>query len=806
MEENEQFIQNLQKNDHQIQHNQYNINELFDVEFLDDDDNILQANMLNENLISNIQDVDYNKYFSQRKVDLQSSEDQTQFCDNIILFYLLPTKSLKNGKQDIILTQLKNTKLREVCKKYNIINNISIDDVKHLRKPQQLNSIETPEKKQINQILQLIPKIREQYQKTIYNTKFENYQTEISYYVLKIECQNIPFDELINNFEMAQEELNQEGFYLFQLDITQDFLGNFDKQKTIRYLCEKYNFGLQNNNDKKQYTILQNEDSVGNNCLSYITDEYEFTTRHKIYNKFICQLTSTSVQKKYFSNHLIDIFNSNTLNLKQSLQEAKDLGITRFEITVYNSILLKANDYKQLIIDQFNLFKKSKIFYFTSLQKQYKALEEKIKQNLLIVDNLTNKIYCGLWANYLTQQTIGQTVKFTQNNKQERIQECIQNFSFVNLPCYILQVSKINKQNISIDLQCFIRNKGEMLIQQNYKKKSDQTKILFNQVNGLAQDLFQNQDNVFKWTIDPNINNDREQQQQQIQDLLVYISQKEKEIQIYNDRVYYIMSQFKTDHVFINQIKQNLQENQSKSFYIIAFKFINNIFYCLDTHTNNVICISNTDKYNYTVLINKISIFKQFTLSKSQRRKLTYKEKAEDYFSFYAANFNDLSGYKASFILEIKKNNKSKQYLYQNKTKQLEYVKKEQLIDIKEYDQKQEQLESLQKKVNDVENLDYIQLNSTKAIKFEQLSNNTNYVIKAIQQFNYTRGKVQKIRYYILINDQIYISNSFFEKQIQAKYKDQEVSINQFNVVLQTITEKTTESKNKELNCLIRFQ
>ncbi|EAR91375.2 hypothetical protein TTHERM_01302820 (macronuclear) [Tetrahymena thermophila SB210] len=224
MQQNERYIIDLQKTEHQIQYKQ--------------------------------QKEDFQDY--QKNVNLQEGNDPILFCDNIVVFYLLPTMSLVNSKQDQNKTVQKNIQLREICKKYKLSNNLQMD-VKHLRKPQQLNSKDSEEKKQIRKIIQNNPKIMEQYNQVIYNTRFENYQTDISYYDMKIE------------------------WFLKQLQ-------QFQEQPT--------------------HTILTNQNVVGDNCLTYITNQYGFTTRHKLYNKFVCQLTSNSVQKKCFNNHLIDIFNS----------------------------------------------------------------------------------------------------------------------------------------------------------------------------------------------------------------------------------------------------------------------------------------------------------------------------------------------------------------------------------------------------------------------------------------------------------------------------------------------------------------
>ncbi|KAL4444719.1 hypothetical protein ABPG74_015927 [Tetrahymena malaccensis] len=400
MKENELHITKLQMTQGQIQNYNYNIKGLFDVEFCGNIKNdkeiqvrnkqiskiitkqLLISNMFNENLINNIQNVKYNKYTLQKGVDFIESDNPTLYCDNLIFFYLLPTQSLQNGKELEGTTQFRNKQLREICSQYNICNNY-VMDIKHLRKPQSLDNNLGFEKKKILNILGSKPFLKEQYLKNNFYQGFKHYETSISYYVMKIECQNIDFDQLISNLNRAQKDLNEKGFCLFQIDITQDFLGTFDKQETIQYLLKsqkcKYKDDCDNINVyNNKAMILDNDQSFGQNCLSYLTCRYGYQTRHKIYDKFVCQLTSTSVLKKCFNNHFIDIFYSNTYNLRYSLQESQKYGLTRFEITVYNGEIFQKHNYINNQQDiKYELFKNSLNFI-----KHHQQINIKLQNNL----------------------------------------------------------------------------------------------------------------------------------------------------------------------------------------------------------------------------------------------------------------------------------------------------------------------------------------------------------------------------------------------------------------------------------------
>ncbi|KAL4472306.1 hypothetical protein ABPG72_011667 [Tetrahymena utriculariae] len=300
-------------------------------------------------------------------------------------------------------------------------------------------------------------------------------------------------------------------------------------------------------------------------------------------------------------------------------------------------------------------------------------------------------------------------------------------------------------------------------------------------------------------------NKSKEEIQHKIQNMVQLIKEKEEQINHYNTTLIKTLKIFQKVYIYLSNVKKELKEEQTQQFNIVCFMKNEQSYYCLDTNTN-ILVIPQTEAYYDKILSSKMESFKKLTLVASKRKQLIYKDKSEDYFSIYVANHQDLKEFKTSFTLEFKKNSPKEQYPFKNNVKQLLYVKQESIIkNIKEYNDKQLMIKVLNEQLITNYNQNIIESNAKNAKKLEQLEENKQYIIQAIKQYHYQRGKVDKQRYYLLIDNQVYNSNFFFESQMQNKYKDQTIEDCSYNTALQTLICKTTPSKNKELNNIIHF-
>jgi len=115
------------------------------------------------------------------------------------------------------------------------------------------------------------------------------------------------------------------------LDITQDFAGVFNKEEMKKYLTSNFSFSL--SDSEKDNRIVENDKTVVKDCLTWLNKN----SIAKIYNKFVCQMTSPGINKQ-LGNHIIDFLNCPDKRLKKTFgsELAQKKGITRLEVTIYN--------------------------------------------------------------------------------------------------------------------------------------------------------------------------------------------------------------------------------------------------------------------------------------------------------------------------------------------------------------------------------------------------------------------------------------------------------------------------------------
>lgn len=181
----------------------------------------------------------------------------------------------------------------------------------------------------------------------------------------KVDLADIRLEDLVSQLEVILQELAKDYFYLKDFDITQDLTGIFDKREMEKYLCEEHNFVLQGNKERKQdqqKTIVSNDRTVGLDCLTWVYDGI----RAKVYNKFVCQVTSPGVIKA-IGNHILDFVDCPDQRLYNTFAnpEARQHGITRFEATVYNNGNLK--NYIRVLENNLKYFKFAP-FYSVSIE------------------------------------------------------------------------------------------------------------------------------------------------------------------------------------------------------------------------------------------------------------------------------------------------------------------------------------------------------------------------------------------------------------------------------------------------------
>lgn len=317
----------------------------------------LIENMKNDNLITDIGNINYSEGCKKLENIIPLTDT---FCDNITVFKIIDFEDCNTGvKQNIQWEDFKGQCLvkKEILSYWNIYLRTAFDKIKS-----NMNDIkgQPPFKfdiyaKKLNPTVESAIKIIGE-DMIFVERKYKNPML-LKY---KISLADIKIHTLLKTLPDILNLIKKEEIYLLDLDITKDYAGIFNKRKTIKKLLKRDDFILQKSNNikfnelggndmtnkrlrlikEKEYNsdiasniILDNDKDVGIDCLSWMNRN----TRVKIYNKFVCQLTSAGVNAQ-LGNNIYNFIDCPDERLKKTFKNAEALkhGITRLEITIYN--------------------------------------------------------------------------------------------------------------------------------------------------------------------------------------------------------------------------------------------------------------------------------------------------------------------------------------------------------------------------------------------------------------------------------------------------------------------------------------
>jgi hypothetical protein len=247
------------------------------------------------------------------------------------------------------------------------------------------------------------------------------------------------------------KELKKSCIFFGDIDYTQDLGVNFNKNEIIKYLISNYGFKLQKNhlynleetdeneqlNDKDNLllepTIIDNNTTVGKNCLTFITEIDGITARFKIYNKFIHSMEIRN-NKLFIGSNIFNWLDNPEKQLQQTIEKAQDTGLSRAEITFYKT------PPKQETINKTIKYLKSileKTGYTTPIKEQWKIFSNAITENTLLIDN-TNEYYVVANSfNSLTGRINGIYRPFNKTDRDTTLYYIIR-YACYNLPLNII--------------------------------------------------------------------------------------------------------------------------------------------------------------------------------------------------------------------------------------------------------------------------------------------------------------------------------------------------------------------------------
>ena len=306
--------------------------------------------------------------------------------------------------------------------------------------------------------------------------------------IVKIELAEFPFNILLEKLHLILNELETCNYKLKlkDLDITQDCKYVLDKEELISYIKDL---------EEDIISVVNNDHTVGKNGVTFIYNKNGIALRTKFYNKYICQLTSCGVSSCLGNNVGDMLYNVNNSKLRDNFLKTEDDGITRIETTIYSNNIYSM-DYYIKTMSHIDNIRGSNIFYKTSFKDQFKALEEEIKNSLIIHDKNNNKFTFVYWINILTRKYIS----ISSNSKKITLESIVDRYAYKDKQCYILEyedkdgkldynirlfikynadtcISKYNSFysvfDIELDLKNYGFNYGDLQLYYNNKKPSN---------------------------------------------------------------------------------------------------------------------------------------------------------------------------------------------------------------------------------------------------------------------------------------------------------------------------------------------
>ncbi|KAL3870162.1 hypothetical protein ACJMK2_038244, partial [Sinanodonta woodiana] len=267
----------------------------------------LNSNAYKNNMLCDISLVDYTVGATPKQELIPISEP---FCDNCMLFALVPEmEATKSNKNTWRITEICTSKINGIVRQALNNANLDLKGGSYIKaKIPMLLEDNLPENKQQGQIRSTAQEILKYNTKALhrFNTQYNNQRKIVV--PVKVDLANIPLAEIISKLSTALTELELNHVYFADIDITQDFANIFNKTEVINFLREK-GFNLQGDRDNvwdyDAPTILNNNNGVGRNCITWITKYDNIKTRCKVYNKQVCQWTSAGTTKS-IGNHLLD--------------------------------------------------------------------------------------------------------------------------------------------------------------------------------------------------------------------------------------------------------------------------------------------------------------------------------------------------------------------------------------------------------------------------------------------------------------------------------------------------------------------
>ena len=368
---------------------------------------LVQSNALNRTGVIN-----YNAYGAKDGVEFEKATGK--FIDNFLLRTLVPDYNTKDGKNIFLGSQ--NRMIRELL------------DAKGLTKCKVKAVVFAPCQYPPVEMVEKMP-------------QRDNEKIADTYYYqdYKIACPNIDYAAVME-FVRA-EDYKRLGFFIKDIDITMDYIGSFDKYDLVDHLTKEEGFRQEGDGDVAERVIVDNDNKVGRNCLTFMETIDGFTTRQKIYNKMVQMLECKSVRST-IGCHWKDWVCQNGTRLAAARDKATERGLTRVEVTFYTDTSIPSDGFIDSILQKIVQYVPPSLVYSTSYASTWKAYCEHFKHSLVCIDRTEDIGIIVYSFNEITRNISGQLLE----RWSEREKWCLEKLTLNgNLPLDIIETTEVSK-------------------------------------------------------------------------------------------------------------------------------------------------------------------------------------------------------------------------------------------------------------------------------------------------------------------------------------------------------------------------
>lgn len=376
---------------------------------------LILDNSYNSKFCSDISRVDYGKYKGPYLHRNQIPCLRELFCDNVMLFKLVPSNSITGNFTPECGdgTTVINRCLKEFCKNRGIKFHGKVD----ARRTVDLSK-KTPEKteappegvdddeavframeqactKNIVEILTCTPSIGKRYRAR----RSDKAKHKYGYVSYKIPFAEYSYTDALDFCTEYANDLADNDIYVHEQDFTMDFGCSFNKAEMFMHLADCFG-------DSENYTLIDNDRTVGRNCLSFMHRLHTCSVRGKIYNKLAQSLETRNIKDR-IGMHLDDLVNNTEDMLRETMLRSLDYGLTRLEITFYTGTVHPQAFYDAEMEHLCDLTLGSRKMFQAPIADQWRAFAESLTCNMAIIDLDTKEYALGMWCNTLTRRVGG---------------------------------------------------------------------------------------------------------------------------------------------------------------------------------------------------------------------------------------------------------------------------------------------------------------------------------------------------------------------------------------------------------------